>query len=136
MNLSRLVYYSERNMSVPLDINQLITVCHKNNSKTTVTGMLHFNGSHFIQVLEGGRADISFTYHRITADPRHQKILLLHCSDVRERLFPGWSMGLHEGMNERTREIYLRYFATEKIDPQLVNVESLLDVLQDLSAEL
>ncbi len=136
MNLCRLVYYSERNMSVALDIAQLIAACHKNNSKTTVTGMLHFNGTHFIQVLEGGRADVSFTYHRIAGDPRHQKILLLSCMDVRERLFPGWSMGLHEGMTDHTRQIYLRYFATEKVDPLQVSVESLLDVMQDLSAEL
>jgi hypothetical protein len=136
MNLCRLVYFSERNMSVSLDINQLISVCHKNNSKTTLTGMLHFNGSYFVQVLEGARPDVSFTYHRISQDPRHQKILLIACLDARERLFPGWSMGLHEGMNERTKNIFLRYFATDKIDPAQVNVESLLDVLQDLSTEL
>ncbi len=136
MNLCRLVYFSERNMSVSLDINQLIATCHKNNSKTTLTGMLHYNGNYFIQVIEGSRADVSFTYHRIAQDPRHQNILLIACNDVRERSFPGWSMGLHEGMNDRTKQIFLRYFASDRVDPSQVNVESLLDVLQDLSVEL
>jgi len=117
-------------------MKQLIATCHKNNSKTTLTGILHYNGEDFIQVLEGSRADVSQTFIRIAGDPRHQKMLLMSFVDVRERLFPGWSMGLHEGMNERTRAIFLRYFATDKIDPSQASVESLLDVLQDISAEL
>ncbi|MEO0504131.1 MAG: hypothetical protein AAFZ14_12460, partial [Pseudomonadota bacterium] len=68
-------------------------------------------------------------------DPRHSNIILLACTDVRERMFPTWSMGLHQGMDERARAIYLRYFSTDEINPETVNVESLLDVLQDLSVE-
>jgi hypothetical protein len=45
-------------------------------------------------------------------------------------------MGLHQGMDEQTRQIYLRYFATDEVNPETVNVESLLDVLQDLAVEL
>ncbi len=136
MNLCRLVYFSQRNPAVALDMQQLISTCHKNNSKTTLTGILHYNGEDFVQVLEGSRTDVSHTFIRIAADPRHQKLLLMSFADVRERLFPGWSMGLHEGMNERTRAIFLRYFATDKIDPAQASVESLLDVLQDIAAEL
>ncbi|MDX2264864.1 MAG: BLUF domain-containing protein [Hyphomicrobiales bacterium] len=136
MNLCRLVYYSERNQSAALDIKQLITTCHKNNTRVGVTGMLHYDGPNFVQVLEGGRTEISQIFIRIAGDPRHQKIILMSCQDVRERLFPGWSMGLHEGMPEKTKAIYLRYFATDRIDPAQANVESLLDVLQDLAAEM
>ncbi|MEE4210764.1 MAG: hypothetical protein V2I43_16050, partial [Parvularcula sp.] len=31
---------------------------------------------------------------------------LISCSDVRERIFPTWSMGLHEGMDSGTRDIW------------------------------
>lgn len=136
MNLCRVVYYSERNSAVALDTKQLINVCHRNNSKLNVTGVLHYSGDGFIQVLEGSRKDVSSTYHRIAQDPRHQSVTLISCLDVRERLFPGWSMGLHEGLSDKTRQIFLRYFASEKIDPYHVNVDSLLDVLQDMAAEL
>ncbi len=136
MNLCRLVYYSERNPTVNMDLRTLIATCHKNNTARSVTGLLHHNGNYFIQVLEGSRADVSSIYHRIVTDPRHINCILLACTDVRERLFPTWSMGLHEGMTDRTKEIFLRYFSKDRIDPEVINVDSLLDVLQDIAAEL
>jgi Sensors of blue-light using FAD len=136
MNLTRIIYYSERNASAALDLRQLLTTCHTNNGRDGLTGFLHFNGFYFLQVLEGSRAAVSACYHRIAADPRHSNIVLISCSDVRERLFPSWSMGLHEGMNERTKEIFLRYFATNKVDPEIISGDSLLDVLQDIATEL
>ena len=136
MILCRLVYYSERNPSIPLDLRTLIATCHKNNTPRQLTGLLHYNGTYFIQVLEGARADVSAIYHKIANDERHINPIIIACTDVRERLFPTWSMGLHEGMNDRTKEIFLRYFAKERFDPESVNVDSLLDVLQDISTEM
>ena len=136
MNLTRLVYYSQRNPSEKLDAQALIETCRRNNARLNLTGMLHYNGDHFIQVIEGGRVEVSALYHSIARDPRHSNIILLSCMDVRERLFPDWSMGLHQGMNDRTSAIFLRYFSTDVVNPETISVDSLLDVLQDLSAEL
>lgn len=136
MNLTRLMYYSQRNPSESMDSQELIATCQRNNKRMNLTGMLHYNGDHFIQVIEGGRVEVSALYHRISRDPRHSNIILLSCTDVRERMFPTWSMGLHQGMDDRAQSIYLRYFSTDEINPETVNVESLLDVLQDLSVEL
>lgn len=136
MNLTRLVYYSQRNPSESLEINDLIGTCNRNNGRLNVSGLLHYNGDHFLQVLEGGRVEVSALYHRISRDSRHTNIILLGASDVRERMFAEWSMGLHQGMDDRTRQIYLRYFASDEINPEAVSVESLLDVLQDLAVEL
>lgn len=136
MNLTRLVYYSQRNPSESLEVENLIATCKRNNGRMNVSGLLHYNGDHFLQVIEGGRVEVSALYHRIARDTRHTNIILLSCSEVRERMFAEWSMGLHQGMDERTRQIYLRYFATDDINPEAVNVESLLDVLQDLAVEM
>ncbi|WP_299552238.1 BLUF domain-containing protein [uncultured Tateyamaria sp.] len=136
MNLTRLVYYSQRNPSESMDAQDLIATCERNNMRLNLTGMLHYNGDHFLQVIEGGRVEVSALYHRIARDPRHSNIILLSCTDVRERMFPNWSMGMHQGMDERARTIYLRYFSTDDVNPETVNVESLLDVLQDLSVEM
>ncbi|MEM6932805.1 MAG: BLUF domain-containing protein [Pseudomonadota bacterium] len=135
MNLSRLVYYSERNPSVSLDMRSLMKACHRNNAASNLTGILHYNGRQFLQVLEGGRAEVSAIYHRIAADPRHFNIILMGCYDARERLFPNWAMGLHEADNDKSRDIFLRYFSSNEVNPETVNVHSLLDVLQDFSAE-
>ncbi|MCF6444328.1 BLUF domain-containing protein [Nereida sp. MMG025] len=136
MNLTRLVYYSQRNPSETLNVQDLIETCQRNNARQNLTGILHYNGDHFLQVLEGGRAEVSAIYHRIARDTRHVNIILMECTDVRERMFPVWSMGLHEGLEGRSREIFLRYFATDEVNPETVNVDSLLDVLQDFAAEL
>jgi hypothetical protein len=136
MKLTRLVYYSQRNPSLALNMEELLTVCQRNNAPMNVTGILHYNGSYFLQVLEGGRAEVSSIYHRIAADPRHINIILISCSDVRERIFPTWSMGLHEGMDEETKRIFLRYFPSNTVNPEAVSTDSLLDFLQDVSAEL
>ncbi|PTX57486.1 FAD-dependent sensor of blue light [Litoreibacter ponti] len=135
MNLTRLVYYSQRNPSVDLDIDELIATCKRNNPRLNLTGLLHYNGDHFLQVIEGGRVEVSALYHRIARDSRHSNIILLACTDVRERMFPTWSMGLHQGMDEQTRRVFLRYFSTDVVNPETVNVDTLLDVLQDLMME-
>lgn len=135
MNLTRLVYYSQRNPSEDMDINALIATCKRNNPRLNLTGLLHYNGDHFLQVIEGGRVEVSALYHRIARDPRHSNIILLSCTDVRERMFPTWSMGLHQGMDEQTRKVFLRYFSTDVVNPETVSVDTLLDVLQDLMME-
>lgn len=136
MNLTRLVYYSQCNPSEKLDTAALIAVCQRNNMRQNLTGILHYNGDHFVQVLEGGRVEVSALYHRISRDPRHANIILLSCTDARERLFSKWSMGLHQGMDDRTREIFLRYFSTDQLNPETMNVDSLLDALQDLAVDI
>lgn len=136
MNLTRLVYYSQRNSSLSLNMDELLTISQRNNAAMNVTGILHYNGNYFLQVLEGGRAEVSAIYHRIAADPRHVNIILMSCTDVRERIFPSWSMGRHEGMGDETKKIFLRYFPNNTVNPEAVSVDSLLDFLQDVSAEL
>ena len=38
-------------------------------------------------------------------------------------------------MDAQTRAIFLRYFSTDMVNPETVNVDTLLDVLQDLLLE-
>ncbi|CTQ34282.1 BLUF domain-containing protein [Jannaschia rubra] len=136
MNLTRLVYYSQHNPSMSLGVPDLIATCHRNNAALDVTGFLQFNGHSFLQVLEGGRAEVSSLYNRIVTDPRHLNVILIQCCDVRERMFPGWSMGLHEGMDEQTKKVFLRYFSGNTVNPETIGADSLLAALRDLSREM
>ena len=135
MNLTRLVYYSQRNPSEHMDVTALVETCKRNNARTNLTGFLHYNGDHFIQVVEGGRLEVSGLLLRIMRDPRHSNIIIMSFGDVRERMFPDHPMGLHQGMTAQTRKAFLRYFSTAQINPETVNVDNLLDALQDLSLE-
>lgn len=133
MNLSRIIYYSEVNPGVDLDLRQLLATSHKNNKQDKITGFLFFNKTYFLQVLEGGREQVSARYHRIATDPRHKNLRLISCTDAHERAFPTWLMGLHGAMDEETTDIFLRYFATDEVDPATINADSLLDVMQLLA---
>jgi hypothetical protein len=136
MNLTRLMYYSQCNISEDLDVMSLVDVCKRNNARAHLTGLLHYHRDHFIQVIEGGRVEVSELYARIARDPRHDKMILLSFGDAYERIFPDTAMALHQGMNEESRKVFLRYFPTSDINPETVNVTTLLDALQDLPLEV
>lgn len=136
MNLSRIMYYSEVNPGVDLDLRQLLAICQKNNKRDRITGFLFFNKTYFLQVLEGSRDHVSARYHAIAADPRHKNLRLISCTDVQQRAFPTWLMGLHGGMDEEASEIFLQYFATDEVDPKTINADGLLDVMQLLALKV
>jgi hypothetical protein len=135
MNICRLVYMSERTPSAPLDITQIIETSRRNNSSAGVTGFLMFDGEYFAQALEGTRMAVTHTYNRIVGDGRHQNIHLISCMDVKERLFPGWAMGLLDGIPPETRERFLAHFTIERLHPNTITIERLLYFLQTLAAE-
>jgi hypothetical protein len=127
---------SERNLSMSIDIEQIIATSRRNNSRVGVTGFLMYDGAYFAQVLEGKRSAVTHTYNRIAADLRHYNIHFVSCIDVKERLFPGWHMGLVEGMPVEKREKFLSYFTLERINPENITLERLLYFLQALAAEV
>jgi len=136
MNICRLVYISERNMSAGLNVQQILKTSRINNSRVGVTGFLMYDGTHFTQALEGTRNNVTHTYNRIVHDPRHTNLHLISCADVKDRLFPHWSMCLREGVSPEARERLLATFTLERINPNSVPIERILYVLQSLSAEV
>lgn len=75
------------------DLIELLAYARKRNSIDGITGLLLFQGKHFLQVLEGDTAAVHATFKRICADPRHTQIALLFEDLVSERQYPDWSMG-------------------------------------------
>jgi hypothetical protein len=127
---------SERNLSAALDINHIIQTSRRNNKRVGVTGFLMFDGVYFAQVLEGSRSAVTHTYNRVAGDLRHYNMHLISCIDVQERLFPGWSMGLMDGVPPEKREKFLAYFTLERIDPNRITLDRLLYFLQALAVEV
>ena len=136
MSLTRLIYFSEHDPSQDLDIDDLLAVSRRNNSRVDVSGLLFFDGLYFIQALEGDRADVSNTYHRIVTDTRHKNLILIASLEIRSRLFAGWSMGLHEGMSVTTRNALMGTFALKTLNPASVTVEDVQFLLQTLARNL
>ncbi len=94
----RLVYRSVSLLSAPDGVpvralGDLLEGCLERNAAVGVTGVLAFDGTHFIQVLEGPVAIVDGLFTRIGHDPRHAGIELL-ARESAERLFATWSMAL------------------------------------------
>jgi len=102
-----------------------------NNVKHGVTGVLISAGDCFIQVLEGGRTQVSETYNIITQDKRHKDITLLHFEEINQRGFEGWTMG-EVSLDQANPALILKYSATMKFDPFIMSGSAVLALLNEL----
>lgn len=92
MNI-RLIYLSK---AVGPQTNELsesiLRQAHAWNTQNDVTGVLCQGQDVFLQVLEGERGKVTQLYARIHADPRHKDLELIHCENISQRRYGGWSM--------------------------------------------
>ena len=86
------------------------------NPKLGITGVLCFSGDVFMQVLEGGRMQVSALYNRISQDPRHRDVALLSFDEISERSFAGWSMG-QVNINRLNPALLIKYSELGVLDP-------------------
>jgi hypothetical protein len=92
--LRQLVYVSAAAPGFTLsDLEDVLRVSRERNARNGVTGMLLFETSSFLQVLEGDGTRIEALYNRIQADPRHTNKVLLLREPIKQRSFADWSMG-------------------------------------------
>jgi Sensors of blue-light using FAD len=78
-------------------VQSILHSARRNNARLAVTGCLLFSGRSFAQVLEGEHPVVAALVARITADPRHDGVRILHESRRDERDYADWSMGyLHD----------------------------------------
>ena len=92
--MKRLTYISR--LSKPLsqaEIEEIGMISGRNNQPNNITGVLIYVSGLFFQIIEGEGNRINRLYEKILSDERHTDILCLKTEyDVRERLFPDWSM--------------------------------------------
>jgi Sensors of blue-light using FAD len=132
--LVRLMYASRATESVRPDLlNAILRKSTHNNPALGVTGVLCFSGNVFLQVLEGGRSQVSQLYNRIAADPRHREVVLLSYEDITERSFASWSMG-QVNMGRLNPALLLKYSETAELDPYAVTGKVSMALLNELVA--
>ena len=74
------------------DLAALVERAATINSANGITGMLAYNGSHFMQLLEGDAMAVDETLGRIAADPRHSGLVVIRRDSRQARECPDWSM--------------------------------------------
>ncbi|MEO5697805.1 MAG: BLUF domain-containing protein [Burkholderiaceae bacterium] len=132
--LVRLMYASRATEALrPETLHSILKKSTQNNPTTGVTGVLCFSGEIFLQVLEGGRAQVSKLYHRIAQDPRHTDVVLLSYDEIDERNFAGWSMG-QVNMNRLNPALLLKYSETAVLDPYSVSGKVSMALFNELVA--
>ena len=119
--LVRLMYASRATETVrPEVLNAILKKSTHNNPAVGVTGVLCFSGDIYLQVLEGGRMQVSALYNRIAQDPRHRDVVLLSYDEIDERSFASWSMG-QVNMSRLNPALLLKYSEAAVLDPYAVS---------------
>lgn len=73
----------------------IVATAQRMNPVHGITGLLVYGGGMFFQWIEGPRDKVTQLMERIHHDPRHERVVMLsQTEEVRERLFPDWSMEL------------------------------------------
>ena len=132
--LVRLMYCSRAAQGVDeAELSQILSQSRANNAHSGVTGMLSFSEGLFIQVLEGGRTEVSALYNRISNDARHTDVQILAFEEIDQRRFAGWTMG-QVNMARINTALLLKYSARPTLDPYAVSGKVTMALFQELLA--
>lgn len=91
----RLMYRSRS--TIPADahraeLGSLFSTARSNNKKRGICGALLLFEDTFVQVLEGDESAVRKLYARISHDPRHEAVTVLHSGPVDDAVFARWAM--------------------------------------------
>ncbi len=92
--LIRLIYISRSVSPLPLDLKNILATSRANNERVGITGAMCFLEGVYFQYLEGEESVIEALYELILKDKRHKDAKLLDRTQIAERQFSEWSMGL------------------------------------------
>ncbi len=75
------------------ELVNIIRTAQARNRERGITGLLVYGGGMFLQVLEGPRAAVETLMRELYCDERHDGVVRLQSlEDMRQRLYPTWSM--------------------------------------------
>jgi hypothetical protein len=132
MRLIQLVYASRLTPGTAgSELTSIVNVSQRNNARAGITGALCFNVDYFLQCLEGERAAVNATYHRILRDPRHGEPVILRYAEIAVRDFSGWSMGYVPSSVLRGDTV-LRYAGSEVFAPMSLGPDASIALLREL----
>ena len=95
MSLKSLTYTSLARLDLEAaDLEAIHRTAREVNALEGITGLLIFNGTHFLQIIEGAPNAIDDLVERLRRDPRHSGLEIRDERPAEDRSFPGWSMEL------------------------------------------
>jgi hypothetical protein len=95
MTMKSLTYTSLARLDLEAsDLEAIHRTAREANALEGITGLLIFNGTHFLQILEGTPLAVDQLVEKLRRDPRHSGFEVRDESSVEQRSFPDWSMEL------------------------------------------
>ena len=95
MDLKSLTYTSLAKLDLSADdLEAIHRTARDLNALDGVTGLLIFNGTHFLQIIEGAEMANDELLERLRRDRRHSGVEVRDERTIEERSFPDWSMEL------------------------------------------
>lgn len=131
--LVRLLYASHSKATTPDVIEAIVAESRRHNPAHGITGILCHGGDVFMQVLEGGRDAVNALYRQICADPRHERVTLLHYEEISERRFAGWTMG-QVNLSRVNPSLLMKYSELPVLDPYAVSGRASMALFEELIA--
>lgn len=93
MDLTSLTYTSLARLDLQSsDLEDIHRSARELNALDGITGLLVFNGTHFLQIIEGAHDAIEDLLDRLRRDPRHTGLEVRDERRIDKRSFPDWSM--------------------------------------------
>ncbi len=122
----------------PIDDALLASILRRsrqNNEVLGITGILcvQRDPGLFLQVLEGGRAEVNRLYAHIVGDARHYDATLLDYAEIDARSFTSWRMGSVD-LDKVNRSIVLRHSSGSAMDPYSMSAAGALAMLEELAS--
>lgn len=131
--MKQITYVSTAADDVTFDtVLGILDIAHPANKKHGISGMLIYDGNHFLQYFEGEDAEVEALWHNIEKDKRHHSLRVMTVSEITERRYPFWTMGY---LNNRPKIIALLESLTGKplLDPQTITGDEADSLLLELS---
>jgi hypothetical protein len=95
MSLKSLTYTSLARLDLDSgDLEAIHAKARELNALDGISGLLIFNGTHFLQIVEGSPEAVDELVERLRLDRRHSAFEVRDEREVERRAFPGWSMEL------------------------------------------
>jgi hypothetical protein len=95
MDITSLTYTSLARLDLQAsDLDDIHRSARELNALDGITGLLVFNGTHFLQIVEGAREAVDELLERLRRDPRHTGLEVRDQHRIAQRSFPDWSMEL------------------------------------------
>ena len=95
MDLKSLTYTSFARLDLTGgDLNAIHRTARDLNAIEGITGLLIYNGTHFLQIVEGAENAIDDLVERLRVDPRHSGLEVRDERRIEQRSFPDWAMEL------------------------------------------